>query len=182
MSCAITPGLSSYPHPWLMPDFWQFPTVSMGLGPINSIYQARFMRYLENRGLIPEDAAQGLGISGRRRDGRAGVARCDHAWLAREARQPDLRRQLQSAAPGWPGARQRQDHPGTGSGVPRRRLERDQVHLERAIGIRFWRKDKDGQLAQAHESSASTANTSRSKPRAARMCRKEFFGQISGNC
>ncbi len=47
------PGLSSYPHPWLMPDFWQFPTVSMGLGPIGSIYQARFMRYLENRGVIP---------------------------------------------------------------------------------------------------------------------------------
>ena len=46
------PGLSSYPHPWLMPDFWQFPTVSMGLGPINAIYQARFMRYLENRGLL----------------------------------------------------------------------------------------------------------------------------------
>jgi pyruvate dehydrogenase E1 component len=48
-----TPGLSSYPHPWLMKDFWQFPTVSMGLGPINSIYNARFMRYLEHRGLIP---------------------------------------------------------------------------------------------------------------------------------
>jgi pyruvate dehydrogenase E1 component len=47
------PGLPSYPHPWLMPDFWSFPTVSMGLGPINAIYQARFMRYLENRGLIP---------------------------------------------------------------------------------------------------------------------------------
>jgi len=47
-----TPGLSSYPHPWLMQNFWSFPTVSMGLGPINSIYQARFMRYLENRGLI----------------------------------------------------------------------------------------------------------------------------------
>jgi pyruvate dehydrogenase E1 component len=44
-------GLSSYPHPWLMPDFWQFPTGSMGLGPINAIYQARFMRYLEHRGL-----------------------------------------------------------------------------------------------------------------------------------
>ncbi len=44
-------GLSSYPHPWLMPDFWEFPTVSMGLGPIQSIYQARFIRYLENRGL-----------------------------------------------------------------------------------------------------------------------------------
>ena len=48
-----TPGLSSYPHPWLMPDFWQFPTVSMGLGPINAIYQARFMHYLEHRGLLP---------------------------------------------------------------------------------------------------------------------------------
>ncbi|MGH9636833.1 MAG: pyruvate dehydrogenase (acetyl-transferring), homodimeric type [Candidatus Angelobacter sp.] len=46
------PGLSSYPHPWLMPSFWRFPTVSMGLGPLNAIYQARFMRYLENRGLI----------------------------------------------------------------------------------------------------------------------------------
>ncbi|MGH9406656.1 MAG: pyruvate dehydrogenase (acetyl-transferring), homodimeric type [Terriglobia bacterium] len=44
-------GLSSYPHPWLMPDFWQFPTVSMGLGPIQAIYQARFLRYLEDRGL-----------------------------------------------------------------------------------------------------------------------------------
>jgi len=51
-----TPGLSSYPHPWLMPDFWRFPTVSMGLGPINAIYQARFMRYLENRGVIPPTA------------------------------------------------------------------------------------------------------------------------------
>ncbi len=45
-------GLSSYPHPWLMPDFWQFPTVSMGLGPIMSIYQARFMHYLNDRGVI----------------------------------------------------------------------------------------------------------------------------------
>ena len=52
------PGLSSYPHPWLMPDFWQFPTVSMGLGPIGSIYQARFMRYLENRGLIKASDAK----------------------------------------------------------------------------------------------------------------------------
>src|SRR5208282_3250255 len=47
-------GLSSYPHPWLMPDFWQFPTVSMGLGPIDAIYQARFMKYLEHRGIIKE--------------------------------------------------------------------------------------------------------------------------------
>jgi len=46
-------GLSSYPHPWLMPDFWEFPTVSMGLSPIMAIYQARFSRYLEDRGLKP---------------------------------------------------------------------------------------------------------------------------------
>lgn len=50
------PGLSSYPHPWLMPDFWQFPTVSMGLGPLTAIYHARFIRYLEDRGLkAPSD-------------------------------------------------------------------------------------------------------------------------------
>ena len=47
-------GISSYPHPWLMPDFWQTPTVSMGLGPITAIYQARFWKYLEHRGLMPE--------------------------------------------------------------------------------------------------------------------------------
>ena len=45
-------GLSSYPHPWLMPGFWQFPTVSMGLGPLMAIYQARFMRYLDDRGIV----------------------------------------------------------------------------------------------------------------------------------
>jgi pyruvate dehydrogenase E1 component len=51
-------GLSSYPHPWLMPDFWEFPTVSMGLGPLMAIYQARFNRYLENRGLKPATDAK----------------------------------------------------------------------------------------------------------------------------
>ena len=48
-------GISSYPHPWLMPDFWQFPTVSMGLGPLMAIYQARFLKYLEGRGLAKTD-------------------------------------------------------------------------------------------------------------------------------
>ncbi len=52
---APTGGLSSYPHPWLMPSFWQFPTVSMGLAPIMGIYQARFNRYLEDRGLKAKD-------------------------------------------------------------------------------------------------------------------------------
>jgi pyruvate dehydrogenase E1 component len=50
-----TGGLSSYPHPWLMPKFWQFPTVSMGLGPIMAIYQARFLKYLINRGLVKDE-------------------------------------------------------------------------------------------------------------------------------
>jgi len=47
-----SPGLSSYPHPWLMPGFWSLPTVSMGLGPISAIYQARFMKYLQKRGIV----------------------------------------------------------------------------------------------------------------------------------
>ncbi len=51
-------GLSSYPHPWLMPNFWEFPTVSMGLGPLMAIYQARFMRYLEDRNLTPKSGAK----------------------------------------------------------------------------------------------------------------------------
>ena len=57
-------GLSSYPHPWLMPDFWQFPTGSMGIGPISSIYQARFMRYLQHRGLLDTSARRVWGVFG----------------------------------------------------------------------------------------------------------------------
>lgn len=53
-----SPGLSSYPHPWLMPDFWEYPTVSMGLGPLNSIYQARFNKYLHNRKLDDTSASR----------------------------------------------------------------------------------------------------------------------------
>ncbi len=61
-------GLSSYPHPWLMPDFWQFPTGSMGLGPLSAVYQARFLRYLEHRGLAPaSDRSTTEGAAPRRR-------------------------------------------------------------------------------------------------------------------
>jgi len=56
--CVRTPGLTSYPHPRLMSDFWEFPTVSMGLGPINAIYQARFNRYLANRGIVDTSASK----------------------------------------------------------------------------------------------------------------------------
>ena len=127
-------GLSSYPHPWLMPDFWEFPTVSMGLGPIQAIYQARFIRYLEDRGLEDTHRRQGLGVPGRRRNGRARIAGRHHPGLARTARQPDLCHQLQLAAAGWTGARQRQDHSGTGSHLPRRRLERHQGDLGQRLG------------------------------------------------
>ncbi len=130
-------GISSYPHPWLMPDFWQFPTVSMGLGPIQAIYQARFMKYL---GQPRPDrrrqgrAAQGLGLPRRRRDRRGRIAGRHRHGRPREAGQPDLRHQLQPAAPRRPGARQRQDHPGTRIRIPRRRLERHQADLGHPLG------------------------------------------------
>ena len=77
---------------------------------------------------------QGVGVPRRRRDGRTGSARRDQPRLAREARQPDLRRQLQPAAPRRAGPRQRQDHPGAGGELPRRRLERHQGHLGKRLG------------------------------------------------
>ena len=117
-----------------MPDFWQFPTVSLGIGPITSIYQARFMKYLQARGLARDRRAQGVGVRRRRRDGRARVDGRDRAGRPRAARQPDLGRQLQPAAPRRPGARQRQDHPGARGRLPRRRLERDQGDLGLALG------------------------------------------------
>ena len=64
-------GLSSYPHPRLMPDFWEFPTVSMGIGPINAIYQARFNRYLANRRIADTSRSRGVGLPRRRRVRRA---------------------------------------------------------------------------------------------------------------
>ena len=57
-------GLCSYPHPWLMPDFWQFPTGSMGIGPLNAIYQARFMRYLQHRGVLETESRHVWGVFG----------------------------------------------------------------------------------------------------------------------
>ena len=115
-------GLSSYPHPYLMPDFWQFPTVSMGLGPILSLYQARFNRYLRARGLATwKTEPKVWAFLGDGEIGRTGIAGCHHPGRAGEPGQPHLGGQLQPAAPGRPGARQRQDHPGTGGAVPRAR-------------------------------------------------------------
>ena len=127
-------GLSSYPHPWLMPNFWQFPTVSMGLGPIMSIYQARYNYYLHDRGLGRHRRRPRLGVPRRRRDRRTGNARRHFAGRPRETRQSHLGHQLQPATARRPGPRQRQDHPGTGRHLPRGRLERHQGHLGQRLG------------------------------------------------
>ena len=168
-------GLSSYPHPWLMPDFWQFPTVSMGLGPIQAIYQARFLRYLQR----PRPRQD-------RRAARSGPSWATARWTspsrsapspgrAREARQPDLRRQLQPAAARRPGARQRQDHPGAGGGVPRRRLERHQGDLGRVLGSAA-RRDKNGILLQAHGGGVD-GEYQKFKSRDGAYVREHFFGK-----
>ena len=106
------------------------------------------MRYLEDRGLQPKTEREGLGVPRRRRNRRTGIARRDHAARAREARQPDLRHQLQPAAPRRSGARQRPDHPGTRSGLPRRRLERHQGDLGPRVGSDLLAKDRDGLLVK----------------------------------
>ena len=115
------------------------------------------------RGSRPQaqDRPEGVGVPRRRRDRRARVARRDHAGVAREARQPDLRHQLQPAAARRPGARQRPDHPGARGGLPRRRLERHQG----AVGPRVGRAAREGSRrpadasAWARSSTASTRST-----------------------
>ncbi len=132
-------GLSSYPHPRLMPEFWEYPTVSMGLGPITAIYQARFNRYLHNRRLDDTSAARGSGASSATASATSPrpSVRCQLA-SPREARQPRLRRQLQPPAPRRPGPRQRQDHPGARGVVPGRGLERHQGRSGAPSGTSCW--------------------------------------------
>ena len=160
-------GLSSYPHPWLMPDYWQLPTVSMGLGPIMAIYQARFLNeYLHNRGIMDTSQRRVWCFLGRWRDGRARIPRRDLPGRTRRPRQPDLCDQLQPAAPRRPGARQRQDHPGTRRRVPRRRLERDQGHLGLLLGSALGQGQGRDCCAAAWKK-RSTASTRITRPRAA---------------
>ena len=169
-------GLSSYPHPYLMPDFWQFPTVSMGLGPLMAIYQARFLKYLDNRGMADTANRQSVGVPGRRRDGRAGVAGCDLAGRPGEAGQPDLRGELQPAAPGRAGPRQRQDHPGAGGRVPRRRLERHQGDLGSQLGSAD-RPRHDGGLLLKRMEECVDGEYQDFKSKNGAYVRKHFFGK-----
>jgi pyruvate dehydrogenase E1 component len=115
-------ALPSYPHPRNMPDFWEFPTVSMGLGPMNAIYQAQFNKYLTNRGI--KDTSK------------------QHVWAFLgdgEMDEPESRGLLQVAANDELdnltfGPRQRQDRPGAGGDLPWCRLERHQGHLGPGLG------------------------------------------------
>ena len=130
-------GLSSYPHPWLMPNFWEFPTVSMGLGPIQAIYHARFIRYLENRGLKESTGGKVWAFMGDGEMDEPESLGSHHPGIARESRQPNFRGELQPAASGRTGARQRKNHSGTGGDLPRRGMERHQMHL----GLRLGQSD-----------------------------------------
>ena len=127
-------GLSSYPHPRLMPDFWEFPTVSMGLGPA----QRHLPGPLQPLPAAPPDrrhlAEPGVVLPRRRRVRRARDPGRPVAGRTRATRQSDLRRQLQPAAPRRSGPGQRQDHPGAGSHLPRRRVERHQGGVGRQVG------------------------------------------------
>jgi len=107
-----------------------------GAEPVMAIYQARFNRYLEDRGLKPATDAKvwPIWVTARR---RTRIARSDHAGIAREARQFDFCHQLQFAAPGRSGERQRTDYSGTRIGVPRRALERDQGFVGQRVGPHF---------------------------------------------
>ena len=124
------------PAPVADAGFLAVPDRLDGLGPIQAIYQARFMKYLASRGLIdaarPSSARSGPSSATANRRGR--IARRHRHGRPRKAGQPDFRHQLQPAAPGRPGARQRQDHPGTRIRIPRRRLERHQADLGHPLG------------------------------------------------
>ena len=138
------------PAPVADARFWQFPTVSMGLGPIMAIYQARFMKYLDIAGWPRRRGRKVWAFMG---DGEMDEPESLGAigLAAREELDNlDLRRQLQPAAPRRPRARQRQDHPGAGGHVPRRRLERDQGDLGRPLGS-LLAKDKKGLLLERME-------------------------------
>ena len=122
----------------------------MGLGPITALYHARFNRYLQNRQLDDTSQSRVWCFLG---DGECDEPETLGALslaIARAARQPHLRRQLQPAAPRRPGPRQRQDHPGAGGDVPRRRLERDQGDLGLEVG-RAARQGQGRRAAQQDE-------------------------------
>ena len=129
------PACRSYPHPRLMPDFWEYPTVSMGLGSDQrrSTRPASTATCTTASSTTPAETRVWCFVGDGETDEPETLG-VDRPRRPRAARQPDLGRQLQPAAPRRPGARQRQDHPGARGGLPRRRLERHQGHLGLEVG------------------------------------------------
>ena len=141
-------GISSYPHPKLMPEFWQFPTVSMGLGPLMAIYQARFLKYLHARGIANTENRKVWVFCG---DGEMDEPESLGAiGLAAREKLDNLIFVINCnpAAPRRPGARQRQDHPGARRRVPRLGLERHQAVAGVATGIRCSRATRTASCAR----------------------------------
>ena len=170
------PGLSSYPHPWLMPHFWQFPTVSMGLGPINAIYNARFMRYLEKRQLIEKTPRKIWAFLG---DGETDEPESTGALrLAANEKLDNLifivNCNLQRLD--GPGAGERQDHPGVGRGFCRLRVERHQGRLGVRIGTRCWLAIRAGLLVK-RMNECLDGDYQTFVARGGAYIRKEFFGK-----
>jgi pyruvate dehydrogenase E1 component len=163
-------GLSSYPHPHLMPDFWQFPTVSMGLGPLMAIYQARFLKYLESRGLtktkgrkvwvfcgdgeMDEPESQGA-ISLAAREGLDNLIFVINCNLQRLGR---------------PCARQRQDYSRAGRQLPRRRLECAQSDLGQPLGCALGARYRQRICSKRVWMNASTAIIKPINRKTALMC------------
>ena len=194
-------GLCSYPHPWLMPTFWQFPTGSMGLGPLFAIYQARFMRYLRQPRARRRESA-------RRATARSGRSSATARWTspnrsprlslaARERpRQPRVRRQLQPAAARRPGARQRLDRAGARRPVRGRGLERDQAAVEQRLGSAVRARHAPAALRSAssrpstassrryagHRRRASTASTSSTSSRSCSSSSRTCPTRTSTGC
>ena len=161
------------------PTFWEFPTVSMGLGPLNAVYQARFNRYL----LAPRDRRHARSkvwcfVGDGEMDEPESTAGLSLA-RARAARQPDLRRQLQPAAARRPGARQRQGHPGARGDLPRAGLERHQGGLGHGVG-RAARARRRRRARQQDEHAPSTASSRSTRSRAARTSASTSSAPIRG--
>jgi pyruvate dehydrogenase complex dehydrogenase (E1) component len=146
-------GISSYPHPWLMPDFWQFPTVSMGLGPLCAIYSARFMKYLASRGLIDAAKAEQRKVWAFLGDGETDeVESLGAIGMAGREKLDNLIFVINCNL-------QRLDGPVRGNGkiiqeleaeLPRRRLERHQADLGHPLG-RPLQPRQEGHPEEAHD-------------------------------
>ncbi len=165
-----------------MPDFWQFPTVSMGLGPLMAIYQARFLTVPAGPGPAPRPP-------GRKVWAFLGDGEMDEPEIPRARSRMAGREQLDNLIFVINCNLQRLDGPVRGNGkiiqelggrLPRRRLERDQGDLGLAAGMRCWRADHDGACSPAHEGVRSTASTRTFKSRDGAYVREHFFGKYPG--